>query len=231
MNSDSRYPVQITAMKLFSLILAALIGIGTMVNAIAQEDAPLTDQSQEPPGQVLSMPTIHLRELTPEEYAVRRAQMDAQLQDRIEHARKMRDERAVAVLAALAAGELSIELCVDEPRKSTPENPVLLGYSRPRADAWALVEYTVTKEGTVRDATVLAKEPDLLPTEHVVEYVSRFTYDPRVVDGQAVEVPGAQHVIGYLARVIDEPADQPADDAYRCFGVHNDPYWRRVVSE
>ena len=133
---------------------------------------------------------------------------------------------------AQGAEEISVELCVDEPRESTPEDPITLGYSRSKAHAWAFVEYTVTKEGKVQEVTVIDKGPEILPTGHVVENAKSFSYDPRVVDGEAVEVLGVQHIIRYLARLVDGSGDQPAAaDAYRCFRVPDDPYWRSVIED
>ena len=59
-----------------------------------------------------------------------------------------------------------------------------------------LVQYTVTKQGTVRDAVVVQSTNSVFDRA-AVDSASRYKYKPRVVDGQAVEVPNVQTVIKF----------------------------------
>lgn len=54
-----------------------------------------------------------------------------------------------------------------------------------------IVEYTVTKQGSVRDARVLFSS-DPVFNKAAVESALRYKYKPRVVDGEAVETPGVR---------------------------------------
>jgi len=54
-----------------------------------------------------------------------------------------------------------------------------------------LVTYTVTTKGSVRDASVVAGQCDHPSFEKVsIEAALKFKYKPRVVNGEAIEVPG-----------------------------------------
>jgi len=61
-----------------------------------------------------------------------------------------------------------------------------------------IVEYTVTRAGTTRDATVVADEcTSSLFKKASVAAALKFKYKPRVIDGQAVEVPGVRNKFTY----------------------------------
>ena len=59
-----------------------------------------------------------------------------------------------------------------------------------------LVSYTVTRQGTVRDPVVVQSTNSVFDRA-AVDSASRYKYKPRVVDGQAVEVPNVQTVIQF----------------------------------
>lgn len=59
-----------------------------------------------------------------------------------------------------------------------------------------LVSYTVTRQGTVRDPVVVQSTNSVFDRA-AVDSASRYKYKPRVVDGQAVEVPNVQTVIKF----------------------------------
>ena len=54
-----------------------------------------------------------------------------------------------------------------------------------------IVEYTVTRNGTVRDPKVL-KSDDPILDKAAIDSALRYKYKPRVIDGRAVEVPGVR---------------------------------------
>ena len=61
-----------------------------------------------------------------------------------------------------------------------------------------IVEYTVTKQGTVKDVRVVESEcRNSLFTRASVDAAAKFKYKPRVVDGQPVEVPGVRNKFTY----------------------------------
>ena len=57
-----------------------------------------------------------------------------------------------------------------------------------------VVEYTVTRQGTIRDPVVVENQcTSSLFHRASVQAALKFKYKPRIMDGQAVEVPGVQN--------------------------------------
>jgi len=59
-----------------------------------------------------------------------------------------------------------------------------------------LVEYTVTTIGSVKDPVVVSSDSSLLEAE-ALKSALKYRYKPRVINGQAVEVPGTRTVIKF----------------------------------
>ena len=64
-------------------------------------------------------------------------------------------------------------------------------------EGYVIVEFTVTKQGTVRDPQVLKAEPESLFDRAAMDAALKFKYKPRVVNGEAVEVAGVQNKISF----------------------------------
>ena len=64
-------------------------------------------------------------------------------------------------------------------------------------EGYVIVEFTVTKQGTVRDAKVVRAEPESLFDQAAIDAALKFKYKPRVIDGEAVEVAGVQNKISF----------------------------------
>jgi periplasmic protein TonB len=64
-------------------------------------------------------------------------------------------------------------------------------------EGYVIVEFTVTKQGTVRDPQVLKAEPESLFERAAMDAALKFKYKPRVVNGEAVEVAGVQNKISF----------------------------------
>ena len=65
-------------------------------------------------------------------------------------------------------------------------------------EGYCVVQYTVTRKGTIRDPVVI----ESMCTSSLFQRASlqaalKFKYKPRVIDGQAVEVPGVQNKFTY----------------------------------
>lgn len=58
-------------------------------------------------------------------------------------------------------------------------------------EGYVTLEFTVTRQGTVRDARVIESSNSVFDSA-AVEAVMRFRYRPRVIDGEPVDVPGVQ---------------------------------------
>ena len=64
-------------------------------------------------------------------------------------------------------------------------------------EGYVIVEFTVTKQGTVRDPKVIKAEPESLFDRAAMDAALKFKYKPRVVNGEAVEVAGVQNKISF----------------------------------
>jgi protein TonB len=65
-------------------------------------------------------------------------------------------------------------------------------------EGYCVVQYTVTRQGTIRDPFVIEDQcTSSLFHRASVQAALKFKYKPRVLDGQAVEVPGVQNKFTY----------------------------------
>lgn len=60
-------------------------------------------------------------------------------------------------------------------------------------EGYVVVEFTVTKQGSVRDPVVVEAEPEGIFDQAAMDAVLKFKYKPRVIDGEAVEVDGVRN--------------------------------------
>ena len=63
-------------------------------------------------------------------------------------------------------------------------------------EGYVILEYTVTKQGTVRDPVVIESSSSLFERS-AIRSAERYKYKPRVIDGQPVEVPGVRTKISF----------------------------------
>lgn len=64
-------------------------------------------------------------------------------------------------------------------------------------EGWAQVSFTVTETGGVRDVFVVDAEPQGMFDQASIRAAERFRFQPRVVNGQPVEVPNVQYVFRF----------------------------------
>jgi protein TonB len=65
-------------------------------------------------------------------------------------------------------------------------------------EGYCVVQYVVTKNGTIRDPFVVEDQcTSSLFQQASIQAALKFKYKPRVLDGQAVEVPGVQNKFTY----------------------------------
>jgi periplasmic protein TonB len=64
-------------------------------------------------------------------------------------------------------------------------------------EGWVRVQFTITATGSVRDAIVVAADPRDVFNDAALAAISRWRYNPRVVDGTAVERVGVQTEIRF----------------------------------
>lgn len=71
-----------------------------------------------------------------------------------------------------------------------PEYPI---NARQRGiEGWVVVEFTVTKIGSVADPVVLTSSPSRIFDRAALQAVRKWKYNPKVADGQPVERPGVR---------------------------------------
>jgi protein TonB len=64
-------------------------------------------------------------------------------------------------------------------------------------EGYVIVEFTVTKTGSVRDPFVVESDPANVFDRSAVRAALKFKYKPRMVDGEPVEVSGVQNMITF----------------------------------
>ena len=64
-------------------------------------------------------------------------------------------------------------------------------------EGYVIVEYTVTKQGTVKDPVVIEAKPQGTFDKAAIKSALRYKYKPRVVDGTPIEVSGVRTKISF----------------------------------
>jgi protein TonB len=64
-------------------------------------------------------------------------------------------------------------------------------------EGFVVVEFVVTKNGSVRDPVVIQAKPEDIFNRAAIAATLKFKYKPRVVDGVAMEVAGVQNKISF----------------------------------
>jgi protein TonB len=68
---------------------------------------------------------------------------------------------------------------------------------RRNIEGWVVVQFTITPAGTVKDAKVVDAEPKGIFEDAALKAIARWRYNPKVVDGVAVERVGVQTLIRF----------------------------------
>ena len=64
-------------------------------------------------------------------------------------------------------------------------------------EGYVIVEFVVTKQGSVRDPVVVEAKPEGIFDQAAKDAAKKFKYKPRVIDGLATEVAGVQNKITF----------------------------------
>ena len=59
-------------------------------------------------------------------------------------------------------------------------------------EGYVILEYTVTRQGTVKDPVVIEAKPQGTFDRAAIKSALRYKYKPRVVDGEPIEVAGVR---------------------------------------
>ncbi|MBW2420527.1 MAG: energy transducer TonB, partial [Deltaproteobacteria bacterium] len=72
-----------------------------------------------------------------------------------------------------------------------------MGAKQRGVEGWVELMFTITRAGTVTDIVVTASKPGTVFNRSAVQAVSRWKYNPKVVDGSAVDRPGVRQRITF----------------------------------
>lgn len=64
-------------------------------------------------------------------------------------------------------------------------------------EGYVLLEFTVTRLGTVENPVVIEADPPNIFNRAAIQAALKFKYKPRVVEGEAIAVPGVQNLIRF----------------------------------
>lgn len=64
-------------------------------------------------------------------------------------------------------------------------------------EGYVILEYTVTKQGTVKKPVVIEAEPSNIFDRAAIKSALRYKYKPRIIDGEATEVTGVRTKITF----------------------------------
>lgn len=64
-------------------------------------------------------------------------------------------------------------------------------------EGYVILQYTVTKQGTVKDPVVVEADPPKIFNRAAINSAMRYKYKPRVIDGEAQEVHGVKTKITF----------------------------------
>ena len=60
-----------------------------------------------------------------------------------------------------------------------------------------LIEFTISRSGSVKNPKVVAYEPSTIFNKAAIKAVKQWKYNPKIVNGKAVEQPGVQIAIPF----------------------------------
>lgn len=64
-------------------------------------------------------------------------------------------------------------------------------------EGWVTVQFTVSRAGTVKDATVVASHPGRVFDRAALQAIRKWKYNPKIENGQAVERPNQRHTFTF----------------------------------
>lgn len=69
-----------------------------------------------------------------------------------------------------------------------------------RIEGWVKIEFTITKEGTVKDAIVVASQPESIFNRAALKAIKRWKFKPHIIAGDAYEQRAVQTLKFNLSR-------------------------------
>ena len=69
-----------------------------------------------------------------------------------------------------------------------------------RIEGWVKVEFTISKEGTVKDAVVVASQPNSIFNRAALKAIKRWKFKPHIIAGEAYEQRAVQTLKFNLSR-------------------------------
>ena len=176
---------------LMQMLIATGSTLEQRVNVVKIVDATMPEIEMEVVREVEKPEPIEQLENQPPEVPDRQLSMDNGPSLSIERA-------AVNIDAGLDIGGASISITDGEMLplvNVTPQYPTRAA-SR-GIQGWCQVSFTVTATGGVEDVVVVDAEPRNIFDSASIRAAQKFKFQPKVVDGEGVPVPGVQYVFRY----------------------------------
>jgi len=176
-------------------LMQALIATGAQlesrVNVVKIVDATMPDIEMEVVREIERPEPLEQLDTPPPDVPDRQLNMDSGPSLAIQRA-------AVQIDADLSIGGASISITDGEMLPLVNVTPTYPTRAASRGiEGWCQVSFTVTETGGVRDVVVVDAEPAGIFDTSSIRAAEKFKFQPKVVDGQGVEVPNVQYVFRY----------------------------------
>ena len=176
---------------LMQMLIATGSALEQRVNVVKIVDATMPEIEMEVVREVERPEPIEQLDTPPPEVPDRQLNMDNGPSLQIERA-------AINLDSGLDIGNSQISITDGEMLplvNVTPQYPTRAA-SR-GIQGWCQVSFTVTASGGVEDVVVVDAEPRSIFDSASIRAAQKFKFQPKVVDGQGVPVPGVQYVFRY----------------------------------
>jgi protein TonB len=95
-----------------------------------------------------------------------------------------------SVLGGLQIGQGEISTNVIPLVRIPPRYPMRA--ANRRVEGWVKVEFTITEQGTVKDAVVIAAQPKNIFNKSALQAIKRWKFKAKILDGEAFEQRAVQ---------------------------------------
>lgn len=176
-------------------VMQALIATGAQleqsVNVVKIVDATMPEIEMEVVREIEKPQPLEQLDTPPPDVPDRQVAMDSGPSLAIQRA-------AVQIDTDLSIGGASISITDGEMLPLVNVTPTYPTRAASRGiEGWCQVSFTVTETGGVRDVVVVDAEPPGIFDTSSIRAAEKFKFQPKVVDGNGVEVPNVQYVFRY----------------------------------
>ncbi len=158
-----------------------------------QPEPPPPPENRPPPPPLMQTTQTHVSHDLPQ---INMPKLDIPLQTRASGSLLNGVRVGAEVAGTPGIGEISTNLI---PLVRIPPRYPMRAASR-RIEGWVKVEFTITKNGTVKDADVVDSQPSSIFNRAALQAIAKWKFKPKVVDGKPVEQRAVQILQFKLSR-------------------------------